>query len=137
MLAVDTNLIVRVLTQDDPAQASVAADVLRGGVWIPKSVVLEVAWVLANTYGYQRLQIADALDKLLSTSSVETEDRQAVHRAIAWFRDGLDFADALHLASSSLATGLATFDRAFARRASDLGTSPPVVGLKAPATSLR
>jgi hypothetical protein len=64
------------------------------------------------------------MENILSTENVEVEDAAAVARAVDWFRRGMDFADALHLASSSHVD--AFFDNPMRRRASMLRVKPPV-----------
>jgi hypothetical protein len=65
----------------------------------------------------ERNAIAAGLTGLLGLSGLEIEDRSPVTRALDWSRQGLDFANALHLASSGRAEAFATFDRALRRRA--------------------
>lgn len=131
MTALDTNVLVRLVVADDAAQARRAAEVMRAGpVRVSKTVILETAWVLAFTYDLDRRAIADAFRMLLALASAEVEDRDAVVRALRWFEDGLDFADALHLASIGSAVSLTTFDRPFARRAARIDGAPPVRALR-------
>jgi predicted nucleic-acid-binding protein len=89
--------------------------------------VLETEWVLRGIYRFERRAILDGITRLLGLPGVEIEDRPAVARALDWYRHGLDFADALHLASSGTATAFATFDRALRRKARALIGSVPVV----------
>lgn len=118
MIAVDTNLLVRVLTGDDPAQARRAVKILESDqILIPKTVILETEWVLRYAYEIETSRIIEGLKKLLGLPNVSVEDPDTVTQAISWFEDGLDFADALHLASSKRADKFVTFDRAFARKA--------------------
>lgn len=118
MIAVDTNVVVRFLTRDDPAQAVRARALLEAGsVFVSRTVVLETAWVLGSTHRYDRAAIVGGLRKLLGLPGVEVEDAAAVRRALAWCEEGLDIADALHLASSGDANRFATFDRTLRRRA--------------------
>lgn len=128
MIAVDTNVVVRVLVNDDPAQAKRAFGVfLAGRVWISKTVLLETAWVLRFTYELEETAIASAFAKLLGVATVDVENRDAVERALNWYGQGLDFADALHLASSAGAKSFASFDRRLSKSAARAGTAPPVV----------
>jgi len=125
--ALDTNVIVRVLTRDDPAQAAIAADAMREGpVFVPLTVMLETEWVLRYTYGFPRERIADALEHLLALDQATVERADVARQALEWHRQGLDLADALHLASSSDASEFVTFDRGFAREAKAAGCMPPV-----------
>jgi predicted nucleic-acid-binding protein len=131
VIAVDTNVLVRVVTQDDPEQAAAALAVLRSGeLWASKTVLLEMEWVLRYSYKLSREVIARTLTGLLGYRPLQVEDRGAVVRALGWFRQGLDFADALHLASAPLASSpedrFVTFARPLARAASGLEDIPRV-----------
>jgi len=128
MRAVDTNVIVRLIVNDDPVQAAAAHRAMSAElVFIPKTVLLEVEWVLRSGYGRQAATIAAAIEALLATADITIEDSAAVSRAVGWFRRGMDFADALHLASSSSANAFLTFDAALRRRASALVATPEAV----------
>ena len=123
MIAVDTNVLVRVITNDDPAQASRAAKLLGRSdrVFVPKTVVLELEWVLRSGYGIERRAITAAIHRLQDLSNVETEDDSVVALALTWYEAGMDFADALHLASAGPDLDFATFDAALRRHARRLG----------------
>jgi predicted nucleic-acid-binding protein len=128
MRAVDTNLIVRLFSEDDSKQADAAEKVLAtDSVFLPKTVMLEFEWVMRSVYRKPIAAIAAALERMLETANVQVEDQAAVARAVAWFRQGMDFADALHLASSSHAVDFVTFDSALRRRAAELRAHPPIV----------
>ncbi len=65
MIAPDTNVLVRVITGDDPAEAAEAAALLRSGpLWLAKSVVLETEWVLRHAYGFEPMLVNRALTTL-------------------------------------------------------------------------
>jgi predicted nucleic-acid-binding protein len=128
MIAVDTNVLVRLLTNDDPAQAKRAMQRMRSDtVWISRTVLLETEWVLRHAYGLSAAAIGKALSMTLGTASVDVEDRTIVLRALSWHSAGMDFADALHLASSDSAASFVSFDRSLARTAKRLGATPQVV----------
>jgi predicted nucleic-acid-binding protein len=121
VIAVDTNLLVRLLTNDDPSEANRAARVMESDeILIPKTVLLETEWVLRHGYLIAKEAIVHAFQNLLGLPNLKPEDPQAVTQALAWYEDGLDFADALHLASSAKAARFATFDKDFAKKASKL-----------------
>lgn len=117
MIALDSNVLVRLLTRDDPRQADLAAEAVRGrDVWIAKTTLLEVAWVLRSAYGQDEAEVAAQLLRVVSADRVVAEDPGGVRRALTAVRDhGLDLADALHRESSEPASRLLTFDRRFAR----------------------
>lgn len=121
MLAVDTNVVVRFLTDDDAAQHRRAVALFRKhAVWLPKTVMLEAEWVLRSAFQFEAGEIAEAFNALLGLPDVRCEDAPAVHAAIEALGQGLDFADALHLMSArgaGAAGGFATFDARFVKRA--------------------
>ena len=117
MISLDTNVIVRVVTADDPEQLAAAVKTLRSDrLWLCKTVLLECEWVLRYTYKLSRDSILTSFQRLLGYPNLQAEDRSAVLQALALYQEGLDFADAVHLASSLPAERFATFDR-------DLATS--------------
>jgi predicted nucleic-acid-binding protein len=129
MIALDTNILVRFLTRDDPVQSPRARRLIdTGAALILKTVVLETEWVLRTSYRFERAAIEDGFTRLLGLPGVEIEDRPAVALALAWYgQNRLDFADALRLASSRQADAFATFDQALRRRARGLVDAVPVV----------
>jgi predicted nucleic-acid-binding protein len=127
MLAVDTNVVVRYLARDDARQTAAAEELLRTEqVLLLKTVLLETEWVLRYTYGFNRELIATALRGISGLPLVGLEDGAAVAQALDWFEEGMDFADALHLASSAGAEKFATFDRRLAATARRLGAMPVI-----------
>lgn len=118
MIAIDTNLLVRILTNDDPIQTRRAAKILQSDdIFLPKTVILETQWVLHYAYAIDKADIIAGLHKLLGLSNIYLENAETVTQAISWYEQGLDFADALHLASSRGSDAFATFDAAFAKKA--------------------
>jgi len=129
MISPDTNVLVRVLTNDDEKQADVAAAVLSANdVYLAKTVLLELEWVLRYSYGFEREAVNGALLSLLGLGNAVFEDAESVERAIALHGGGMDFADALHLASSRIADEFVTFDRRLATSAG-AGTELPEIRL--------
>jgi predicted nucleic-acid-binding protein len=111
MHAVDTNVLVRLLTADDAGQTKrVAALFKREAIYIPKTVLLETEWVLRHLYGLERKAVVNAFRKVSGLANVEIEGPLVVTQALQWCDDGMDFADALHLASSRSSEKFATFD---------------------------
>jgi len=123
MLSVDTNVLVRFLVRDHPGQSAQAGELIHNNrIWIAKSVLLETEWVLRDPYAYSPVQVAAAFRELSGLPQVEIEDELHVAQAFDWFESGMDFADALHLASSGGAREFATFDRRFASKAAKVAT---------------
>lgn len=118
MTSVDTHILIRLLTRDDEAQYKKAYQLFeRETVFIPDTVLLEAEWVLRYAYGFDRGQINEALSGVLGLPNVQTFRPDEVQEALQWHREGLDFADALHLAVSGHCGTLATFDKAFVKSA--------------------
>jgi predicted nucleic-acid-binding protein len=121
MIAVDANVLVRFFIVGDPAQAARAARLLRRSpIWVSKTVLLETEWVLRSLYKQSPEDVLTAIEALAGLPNVQFEDAACVARAIRWSVAGLDFADALHLASRGEANKFATFDEKFSRRAGKL-----------------
>ncbi len=121
MLSVDTNILVRFLVTDHPQQSAQAGELIQNNrIWIAKSVLLETEWVLRDTYAFSPGQVASAFRDLSGLPQVEIEDDIHVAQAIDWLESGIDFADALHLASSQSTAEFVTFDRKFAANAAKL-----------------
>lgn len=116
MISVDTNVIVRLLVNDDPQQGAAARRLFESQeVWIGVTVLLEAAWVLESVYGLDTAQIVKALRGLLGLPNVRAENAAAVAAALNMTGPGLEVADALHLSRSPEDAEFATFDRGLAR----------------------
>ncbi|MFY9824095.1 MAG: type II toxin-antitoxin system VapC family toxin [Thermoanaerobaculia bacterium] len=140
MIALDTNVVVRVVTADDPAQTETALAVMRSeALWVCKTVLLETEWVLRYTYKLSREVIFSVFRKLLGLPALQVEQRSVVLRALSLYEKGMDLADALHLVSSGEAELFATFDRELAIFASsEEGSDLPAVewlGTRTPPTT--
>jgi len=109
MIALDTNVLARDIAVEIDADAATRAQrkraqaLLSSGsrLFVPVTVIEELGWVLRRA--------------------------AAVGQALVWYRQGLDFSDALHLAQSGLCSGRATFDARFVKTARRLGLEPQVV----------
>jgi predicted nucleic-acid-binding protein len=127
-IALDTDLLVRLLTNDDPQQAGRVAELIDASpaCFVPITVVLELEWVLRGAYRLPRQAIISALRGLLQIRQLHLEQEEQVVQAIDWYAQGLDFADALHLLRSEGCSALISFDRAFGGQAGQLGLNPAV-----------
>jgi predicted nucleic-acid-binding protein len=122
MTAVDTNILVRLLTDDDPKQAAVARAIFAAGpVWIAKTVLLEAGWVLHSMYGYEESEVCKVFVRLLGVENVYVEDEAGVAGALALTEHGIELADAMHLSSRPAGTAFVSFDQSFVRRARRAG----------------
>ena len=123
MIALDTNVLVRFLVQDDPLQAQLATNVIdqltddtQG--FVSREVLIELVWVLERAYRVGRAEIAVALDGLLSATELDIEGSDEVAPALELYRnDGFGFADLMIVAAARRAGAneLVTFDRKAAR----------------------
>jgi len=133
MIALDTNILVRVVTGDDLKQVALATAVMTTSrVWVSKTVLLETAWVLELAYELSRDVVLDALGRIVGFENLVVEDMPAVVRALGWAGAGMGFADALHLASSAAASEFVTFDRDLVKKATAADAAPTVRGLAPP-----
>ena len=128
MRAVDTNVLVRYYLRDDPAQSRLAETALSAGdIFVPKTVLLELEWVLRSVAEQPARKVLDCLDHLIALPGVTVEDHDQIENALRHCREGIDFTDALHHAASHACAELLTFDdRRYVRRAARLGLKPPV-----------
>lgn len=119
MRAVDTNVLVRLLTRDDPKQVAAAEAFVAKGAWVPHLAVAEATWVLASVYDRSPAAIATAVDMLLSHECLTVQDAEAVAAAVAQFREApkIGFSDCLmvEIARKAGHTPLGTFDRDLGR----------------------
>lgn len=119
MRAVDTNIVVRLITRDDERQAAAAERVVKGGVWLSIVAVSEVAWVLASLYELPRDRVADSIALLLRHEHITLEHATAIERTLEVFRrtSGVSFADCLLIEVARLQEcgPLMTFDKRLAR----------------------
>ena len=130
MIALDTNLLARLLLGDDKRQHSRVVQLLAGtqDFTAPVTAMLELVWVL-EVNGLAPSDIVRGLNLLLGLPNFKPQQADAIRQALAAYAHGLDFADALHLALSHGSQQLATSDKAFARKAAKLGLLPPVVAI--------
>lgn len=118
MNAVDTNVLVRLLTADDAKQTAAAKALFESGpVWIGKTVLLETAWVLRSTFELDEKSIAEVISQLVTVRGVSVEDESAVLEALKLVAQGLEFADALHVTSRPAEAAFQSFDQKFVKRA--------------------
>ena len=123
MIAVDTNVLVRLLTGDDSKQEAARSLFAREPIWIAKTVLLETGWVLRSLYGLEEAEILAAFTKLLGLENVQAEDESSVAAALALTTRGIEFADALHLCSRPPGAAFVSFDKSFVQRARRAGVS--------------
>lgn len=119
-VAVDTNMLVRLATADEPKEHLVVSRSLAERRWrVFLTVVLETEWVLRSVYGYSPAQFAQFVEWMDASGRIDLVEVDKVRAAIAYHQGGMDFADALHVAQAEGESFL-TLDRALRRKAAKL-----------------
>lgn len=124
MIGLDTNVLVRYFVRDDARQTAVATALIETlshsrPAFVSHVALIELVWVLDRSYGVARDQIAMIVERVLQAGEVVVENSASVHLALAAFRAGADFADALIVAVDDQAgcAETVTFDTTAAKRA--------------------
>ena len=119
MRAIDTNIIVRLVTGDDARQTASAEAFVQKGAWVSVLALAEAAWVLSTVYQHKAAGIANAVEMLLHHRDLTLQDSEAVAAAVNLFRlrPSLGFSDCLilELARKAGHLPLGTFDRALGK----------------------
>lgn len=124
MPALDTNVLVRYLVQDNTAQMAAAKRLIvkcvseKRTLFIPVTVTLELEWVLRSNFGYGKSETIRVLSELFSAAELSFESERALEVALELYRGAAaDFADCLHIALAAQAgeQPLWTFDKAAAK----------------------
>jgi len=120
MPALDTNVLVRHIVEDDMAQLAAARRLFKRclheglTLYVPVTVVLELEWVLRKSYGFEKDDVLRVLSNLFSAVELVFESERALESALQLYREGsADFADCLHtcLAAQAGEQPLWTFDK--------------------------
>lgn len=128
MIALDTNVLARFYLNDEPVQAQIAARLLmEEDVFIPKTVLLELEWVMRGAAQLPMTAIAKSMAHLLALPNVRVEDDAAVRKALKAMTQGFDFADALHVAASAGVDRFVSFDVKLVKRSVRAHARPSVV----------
>ena len=124
MIAVDTNIVLRLVLNDDPRQVDAIGGLMkRHRLFISLTVLIETGWVLESRYRMPRLDVATALDGVAALEGIAISRPVLALWAIDRYRAGGDWADMIHLVSAAKTEGFATLDRDVARRA---GSNSPI-----------
>jgi predicted nucleic-acid-binding protein len=119
MRAVDTNILVRLITRDNPGQTAAAERFIEKGAWVPTLALAETLWVLESVYGRSAKEQARAVEMLLHHRDLVVHDQEVVAAALALFRarPALGFTDCLlvEFARKAGHLPLGTFDRKLAK----------------------
>jgi predicted nucleic-acid-binding protein len=119
MRAIDTNVLIRLLTRDDPRQVALAEEFVSKGAWVSHLVLAEATWVLSAVYDRSASEIAVAIEMLLKHDRLTVQDAEVVSLALAHFRKrpGLGFSDGLvvEIARKAGHVPVGTFDKRLGR----------------------
>jgi predicted nucleic acid-binding protein len=119
MRAVDTNVLLRLVTRDNPEQARLADAYISGGAWVSHLALAECAWALGTLYQRSHDKIADSIEMLLGHVELTLQDPETVAAAVALYRrrPGLGFSDCflLEIARKAGHLPLGSFDRDLAK----------------------
>ena len=119
MLALDTNVLIRLLVRDDARQATAADQFVAKGAWVSHLVLAETVWVLESVYDRTAAQLTAALKLLVAHESLVLQDAETVNLALTQYqsRPALGFSDCLVLEIARKAghLPLGTFDKALAK----------------------
>jgi predicted nucleic-acid-binding protein len=120
MPALDTNVLVRYVVEDDTRQLAAARRLIRRCIdegrtlFVPVTVTLELEWVLRASFEYTKDEVLEVLSSLFSAAELSFESERALEVALQLYREGsADFADCLHAALAAQAGELPlwTFDK--------------------------
>lgn len=119
MRAIDTNVLVRIITRDDRRQATVADTFIASGAWVSVLALAEATWVLTSVYGMSPTELATSVRMLLDHEQLTIQDPDVIESALETFtsKPRIGFSDALllELARKAGHLPLGTFDRELGR----------------------
>jgi predicted nucleic-acid-binding protein len=119
MRAVDTNVLVRLIAQDDPKQAQAAADFVKAGAWVSHIVLAETIWVLKSVYNLDHARIQVVVDTLLNNVNLSVQDAEVVTEALEEYcrHPKLGFSDCLivQIARRAGHEPVGTFDKGLSK----------------------
>lgn len=127
MIAIDANVLLRLIVQDDQDQLRIARTLLsRERLFVPLTVVMECEWVLRSFYKFTKADIALAIDAATDLDGITFEDVDGVRWALGRMIAGADFADMIHIVQGRLAgaVAFATFDGGIETEAGDAAPLP-------------
>lgn len=133
MISIDTNILARFYIEAESdaeakKQRPAAEHVLASeAVFVSRSVVLELEWLMRGYYKLPREKFGKSIAHLLSLSNIFVENEGMVAEALRHYTQGMDFADAMHLAASDRCASFATFDAHFKKSADRLNLKPPCI----------
>lgn len=131
MIALDTNVAVRYLLRDHPKQAKIAHDLIQQfDCLLTRTVILKIVWVLGSKLAgnLSRDEVLERMRHLLALPRIFVETPEVISQTLQWYENGMDFADALHLATvAGSVDEFATFDKPLASKADSLDTRQKIL----------
>jgi predicted nucleic-acid-binding protein len=128
VIAVDTNVFLRLIVNDDTKMSEAALRILTNeGMFVTKTVLLETHWVLRSQMKLADVAATQHIATALGYPAIEVEGGAITHSAVKAALEGLDYEDALHLAGTPEAMPFATFDKRLKNRSARLGFPVVVV----------
>lgn len=125
MRALDTNILLRLILNDDTIQGALARRIVAEPFFVGTGVLLETAWVLRSSYGQPRELIAATLSALLDIPTSNFADEAGLRWAIDRYRNhGADIADMLHIVVARGSSTFASFEKHLAKKAGDASPTP-------------
>ena len=132
MISLDTSVLLRYVTKDHARLSPLALAIITDNAcFVSKAALMEMVFTLESVYRNSRDEIVTALRTIFGLTTVTVESQSVTAHAITWYAEGMDFGDAMILASSAGADKVATFDRDFQRLAARIGATPRVERFKA------
>ena len=125
MISIDTNVLVRLLVDDDAEQARRARRLVQSGdVMLVTSVILETAWVLRRSYRLDHADVLAAIRGFIDLPNTTLSEPEVVRQAIALAEEGFDLGDAIHIASARRCAAFVTFDKELQKKAAKIAPVP-------------
>ncbi|MBA3505793.1 MAG: type II toxin-antitoxin system VapC family toxin [Betaproteobacteria bacterium] len=132
MISLDSSILLRYITKDNARLAPVALAIITDNAcFVSKAALMEIVFTLESVYRKSRDEIVTALRTIFGLTTVTVESQSVTAHAITWYAAGMDFGDAMILASSAGSDKVASFDRDFQRLAARIGATPRVEHFKA------
>jgi predicted nucleic-acid-binding protein len=128
MIAVDTNIVLRLMVNDDTRMSEIATRLLSGeGIFVARTVLLECHWVLTSCMGCTAIDATARIARIVGHAGLRVEGGERTLAGVAAAVDGLDFEDALHLCGTPENIVFATFDKKLKSRATRMAFPITVV----------
>jgi predicted nucleic-acid-binding protein len=127
-IALDTNVLLRIVLNDDPEQLARALSILKSETgYVQDTVIFELEWILRSFYRFSGEQVSGVMKRLAQNEDIQLEDSDRLQAALTAYDAGLEFTDAFHVAGAAAHARFLTFDKGLAKRASRIFEAPEVI----------